>query len=176
VKIKSFPIVMLILVCAMIANGQRKQSVKPTQKDQATAEVTRLRDEYIKATKEYKASLQKLLALYQTSELKAEQRVTQSQELYRDGLISQPQLEASERAVAVEKEKVSGVEQQIASADTQIAETLIEISKPETKAKLAREYRQASARQPTCRNWTLTASRRETKYSTTVVVKVVCQR
>lgn len=176
-KIKSLSVVSLILICTVIVNGQRKQSVKATPKvtAQPASELTQLRESYIKTTKEYKASLQRLLVLYQASAAKAEQRVVQSQELYRDGLLSEPQVEASKRAVTVEKEKVRGVEQQIAAADTQIAETLIEIDKPETKAELARRYRRASARQPSCRNWTLTASRHERGGSVTFAFKLVCK-
>ncbi len=120
--------------------AQRKRQVKPAPKTTAPPvdELTQLRDSWIKATKEYKASLQKLLALYEGSEHKAEQRLAQSKDLYKDGLLSKRQVEESERAVGVEKEKVSGVEQQIASADTQIAETLIEIEGDKQIAKIGR--------------------------------------
>ncbi len=121
-------------------HAQRKRPVKPAPKApaQPANELTQLRDSYIKTTKEYKASLQRLLALYEGSEHKAEQRVAQSKDLYQDGLLSRKQLEESERALTVEKEKVSGVEQQIASADTQIAQTLIEIEGDKQIAKLGR--------------------------------------
>ncbi len=81
------------------------------------AEVVRLRDEYIEATKEYKASLQKLLTLYQDSVLKAEERVNQSQKLFSENLLSKGELERSEKALADIKQKVIGVEQQITNAD-----------------------------------------------------------
>jgi hypothetical protein len=121
-------------------HAQRKRPAKPAPKAQAPPrdELTQLRDSYIKTTKEYKASLQKLLALYEASEHKAEQRLAQSKDLYQDGLLSKKQVEESERALTVEKGKVSGVEQQIASADTQIAETLIEIEGDKQIAKLGR--------------------------------------
>ncbi len=175
-KIKSF-ILLLTLVCAMIVSGQRKQSVTRTESGEAqeTTELAKLRDSYIKTTKEYKASLQRLLALYEASEHKAEQRLAQSKDLYKDALLTKMQLDESERALTVEKEKVSRVEQQIATADTQIAQTLIEISRPETTAKLARDFRRASARQPSCRNWTLTASRHQRGRTVTVVFKLVCE-
>jgi len=120
--------------------AQRKQPTKPAPKAPAQPpnELTRLRDSYIKTTKEYKASLQKLLALYEASEAKAEQRLTQSKDLFNDGLLSRKELEESERAVTVEQEKVSGVKQQIASADTQIAQTLLEIEGNKQIAKLGR--------------------------------------
>ena len=102
VKIKSFVGIPFILVCALIVSGQRQQSIKPTPKEQARAmaEVVRLRDEYIEATKEYKASLQKLLTLYQDSVLKAEERVNQSQKLFSENLLSKGELERSEKALA----------------------------------------------------------------------------
>lgn len=135
-------------VCALVAfhcqaptlAAQRKQPAKPTPKAQGqpTNELTRLRDEYIKTTKEYKASLQKLLALYEASEHKAEQHLAQSKDLYKDGLLSKRHLEEGERALTVEEEKVSSVEQQIATADTRIAETLLEIEGDKQIAKLGR--------------------------------------
>jgi hypothetical protein len=122
------------------ATAQRKRSVKPAPKPaaQPVSELTQLRDSYIKITKEYKASLQALLVLYEASARKAEQRLAQSKELYKEGLLSKKQVEESERAATVEKEKVSGVEQQIASADTQIAQTLLEIEGDKQIARLGR--------------------------------------
>jgi hypothetical protein len=136
------------LLCALVVfacqppahAAQRKRPAKPAPKTKAPPanELTQLRDSYIKTTKEYKASLQKLLALYEASARKAEQHLNQSKDLYKDGLLSKKQLDDSERALTVEKEKVSGVEQQIASADTQIAETLLEIEGDKQIAKLGR--------------------------------------
>ncbi len=124
--------------------AQRKHPVKPAPKPapkpavQPVDELSKLRDSYINATKEYKASLQKLLALYEASERKAEQRLAQSNELYNEGLLSKKQLEENENAVTVEKEKVLGVQTQIASADTQIAQTLVEIEGDKQIAKLGK--------------------------------------
>lgn len=120
--------------------AQRKRPTKPAPKApaQPANELTKLRDSYIKTTKEYKASLEKLLALYEASARKAEQRLAQSKELYNDGLVSRKQLAENERTAAVEQEKVSGVKQQIASADTQIAQTLLEIEGEKQIAKLGR--------------------------------------
>ena len=119
---------------------QRKRPAKPAPKPAAPPvdELSKLRDSYINATKDYKASLQKLLALYEASERKAEQRLAQSNELYKDGLISKKQVEENESAVTVEKEKVLGVQTQIASADSQIAETLVEIEAEKQIAKLGK--------------------------------------
>ena len=120
--------------------AQGKRQAKKTQKPQAKppTELDKLRDEYIKTTKELKASLERLLALYETGESKAEARYAQSQKLFEAGLISKNQLAESELAITAEKNKVAGVKQQIAGADTQIAQTLIEIAGDKQIAKLGR--------------------------------------
>ena len=98
------------------AVAKQRKPAKKTQKpkQQPPTELDKLRDEYIKTTKELKASLEKLLTLYETSQSKAEARYAQSQKLFKDGLISKNQLEENERAITTEKNKVAGVKQQIA--------------------------------------------------------------
>lgn len=120
--------------------AQRKRPANRTQKPkpQPPTELDKLRNEYINTTKELKASLEKLLALYEANANKAEARYSQSQKLFEAGLISKNQLEESERAITTEKNKVTGVQQQIASADTTIAQTLIEIEGDKQIAKLGR--------------------------------------
>jgi hypothetical protein len=123
--------------CALLVFGfhltsavaQRKRPVKPKPniQTQPADELKKLSDQYLNITKEYKASLEKLLGLYQASEQKAAARLAQSQELFTAGLVSKRQLEESEHAVAVEKGKIAEVKQQIANADTQIAQALIEV-------------------------------------------------
>jgi len=119
--------------------GRKKPAAKPesvqTQNDK---ELTQLRDSYIKATKDYKASLEKLLALYQASAHKAEDRVSQSKKLFADGLISQREVDQTERVLADAKLKVTETQTQIAGADTQIAQVLIEIEGDKQIAKLGR--------------------------------------
>jgi hypothetical protein len=129
-----------LMFCASGAYSQKK---KPAAKPKAVtaqpaSELSKLRDEYIKATKDYQASLKRLLTLYQESARKAEERVAQSQKLLADGLISKVELGKSESALADANLKVSGVQQQIATADTDIAQTLIEIEGEKEIAKLGR--------------------------------------
>ena len=129
-------VMLVISVSGSFAQKKRPARQAKTTSAQSTGDLARLRDEYIKATKDYKASLQKLLTLYQGSVRKAEERVNQSQKLLADGLISQRELEKSKQALADAKLKVSGTEQQIAGADTQIAQTLLEIEGEKEIAKL----------------------------------------
>jgi hypothetical protein len=121
------------------SGSQKKSAAKKPPVAETPAPETnlaKLRDEYIKATKDYKASLQKLLGMYQDSVTKAEQRHEQLQKLLADGLISKSELEQSETSLTEAKIKVTGVEQQIAGADNQIANALIEIEGDKQLAKL----------------------------------------
>ena len=132
--------VVTLVVLTMIATAvypQKKSALpaKPTP-TQAASELSKLRDEYVKATNDYKASLQKLLALYQEGVKKAEARRDKSQSLFAQGLISKRELDDAERTVTDANLKVSGVQQQIGSADTQIAQTLVEVEGEKQLAKL----------------------------------------
>ena len=135
-----FVLLMVLGSCSQELVAQRKpgRAAKPkttkTKTGPAT-ELARLREDFVKATNEYKASLQKLRASYEKNVGPAENRLKQSQELFAQGLLSKKDVEASERAVAEANEKVNEVNQRLASADTQIAQTLLEA---ETEMKLAK--------------------------------------
>lgn len=133
-------VAMALLVACANCLAQKKPTARPRTNAQVkpATELNKLRDDYIKTTKEYEASLERLLALYEASLKKAEARHAQSEQLFKDGLISRAQLEDSESAITAEKNKVSGVKQQIAGADTTIAQTLIEIEGDKQIAKLGR--------------------------------------
>ena len=137
-EMKALLLTLVLLISAADSFAQKKKPARQTKTApaQSTNDLTKLRDEYIKATKDYKASLQKLLTLYQDSVRKAEERVNQSQKLLAEGLISKRELERSEQTLADAKLKVRGTEQQIAGADTQIAQTLLEIEGEKQMAKL----------------------------------------
>lgn len=89
-------------------------------------ELVRLREEFIKATNEYKASLEKLRASYEKGVPKAEAELTKSRELFAAGLISKKTLEAAEAEVAKAIDRIAEVDRRMATADTQIADTLLE--------------------------------------------------
>jgi hypothetical protein len=161
--------ILVILILALLTSAQSKPQKRATE----SPELTALRNEFIQATKEYKVSLEKLLASYQKSVATAQGELEYTRSLYASGLISIKSVEAGERAVAAEQDKVKEVQRRMASADDQIAETLAHADE------IAQEYRKAvtkraSTRQRPCPSWTLTAYRRETKRSMTVGYKFVC--
>jgi len=95
---------------------QKKPAAKPPiPPAQAGNELSKLRDEYIKATKEYKASLERLWFFTRRARAKPSQRAVQSQKLLADGLISKREVEKSDSALAEVNLKVSGAKQQIAT-------------------------------------------------------------
>jgi hypothetical protein len=133
--------VMLILGSTP-ALGQKKATAtraRPAKSKPAQAkpvdELTRLRDEFIKATNAYKASLEKLVASYEKNVAKAETRLSQTRELFAQGLVSKNDLEASERSLAEANDKVTQTKQRMNGADAQIADTLLEAEAEKTLAK-----------------------------------------
>ena len=133
-------LVLCAIVLALFVNveAQKKRpAVQPkTHQTPATSEMDKLRKQYIDTTKQYKASLEKLLPLYQAGLRKAEDRFTKSKELFRQGLISKTELDDSEQAVTIAQAKVAEVQQQTVSANTQIAQTLVEIEGEKQLARL----------------------------------------
>ena len=135
-KLLSWMIAIGILCAGPVFAQKRSTHPKKSSKPPKQTELEQLRDRYVATTKEYKASLQKLLALYQGSLEKAEQHHENSQKLFEQGLLSKRDLEDAERVVTDAKLKVSTVEQQIAGADTQIAQALVEVETDKQMAKL----------------------------------------
>jgi Outer membrane efflux protein len=129
----------LVSVCLLLPGtviAQKKPQTKKQAQTPPISEMEKLRRQYIDTTKEYKASLEKLLALYKASVKKAEERREKSDVLFKDGLISRTELEQAQLALTAEQLKVSGVEQQLKDADTQIAQALLEVETEKQAAKL----------------------------------------
>ncbi len=77
---------------------------------------------FIKATEDYKAGLNSLLASYQANVEQLTQQAGKLKELYDQGIISKRDLEESQNAIAEARVKVDDTRKQIAEADLQIAE------------------------------------------------------
>lgn len=125
---------------AVLAQKQRAQSkAKPAdisaERERSAKELAKLQAEFIQATKDYKASLNQLQVSYEKDVERAESKLTQWKELFGAGLLSRTDLEKSERAVAAARDRVAEVKRRSATADTQIADTLLEA---EAEQKLAK--------------------------------------
>jgi hypothetical protein len=135
------------LLVALIAfsfdvSAQRRTRKKTAPTPQQT-ELTKLREEFVRLTNEYKASLGKLLPFYENNVKKAEAKLEQSKRLLAEGLIAKAQLEENERALAVAKEKVAETNRQMSNAEAQIAGVLVETAANEEISKNLRLARQS---------------------------------
>ena len=135
-------LLLLALVTAFAcANAQSKKTrraaapQRQSESAKAAEQLAKTREKFIEATKEVKASLEPLLAIHEANARKAAEHVTTIKDLYAQGLVSRQQLEESEQAVVEAKAKAAAVRQQMATADAQIANTLVEIEAEEQIAK-----------------------------------------
>ena len=126
--------------------GQKKNQKKPASKAAPVDELSKLRDDYVKITNEYKASLEKLITIYQANVKKANDKLEQSKKLLEEGLISRVQVEKHEQALDAEQEKLDGARRQMTDADAQIAAILVETEAEKAIAKNLRLARQSLVR------------------------------
>ena len=136
----AFPLVcvglaLCLLLAAAPARGQKIQARDETP-SKSESEPTRLRNQLAEATREYKANLEKLIAIYETDAKQAEGRLQKMKELYAQKLITRGEMETSEDAAARARDKYVDAQAQLKGADVQLAEALIEVEAEETAPKL----------------------------------------
>ena len=134
----------MLTVLSIPAAAQRKTTKKTSPAPQN--ELARLHEEFVKATNDYKASLEKLVAIYEGNVKKAEEKLDLSKKLLAEGLIAKSQVEENERAWTAEKEKVAQIRRQMTNADEQIAGVLVEADAEQQLAKNLRLSRQTLVR------------------------------
>jgi len=135
----------VVLALCVDVPAQRKSKKKPAPAKPPT-ELTKLREEYVKATNEYKASLGKLLPYYENDVKKAEANLEKSKNLLAEGLIPKKQVEENERELAVAKQKIAETNRALTSADEQIAAVLVEAAANDEIAKNLRLAKQSLVR------------------------------
>lgn len=138
-------VLLLVSLLAIDVSAQRKSKKKPLPSE-PKSELAKLREEYVKATNDYKASLEKLVAIYEDNVKKAEAKVEVSKKLLAEGLIAKAQLEESERTLAAEQQKVLETRRQMTNADAQIAGVLVETAADDEIAKNLRFAKQSLIR------------------------------
>ncbi len=126
-------IMAFLLLTTADASVQKKTRKKPAP--EPVSELDKLREEFIQATNEYKSSLEKLLAIYEGNVTKAEEKLALSKKLLYEGLVARAQVEENERTVATAKDKVTETRRQMATADTQVADILVETAADKEIAK-----------------------------------------
>lgn len=138
-RIRIVKTLLVILALALLTSAQSK----PQKHSAESPEVAALRKEFIQATEEYKASLEKLLASYQKDVTRAQERLTQTQTFYDQGLVSIVDLDRSKRAFADATDKVEEVRKRNTDADKQIAATLADAEAAANEFKKAKVQRRS---------------------------------
>ena len=87
-----------------------------------SAELRQRAADIVTTLREYRASLEKLLAIYEANLAKAKEKRDERQELLNRGIISRREFEDTERAVTEIQAKVDGTRREIAGADHAMAE------------------------------------------------------
>jgi len=124
----------LFLVAAP-ARGQRKIQDRDETPSKTESEPTRLRIQLAESTREYKANLEKLAAIYEADAKQAEGRLQKLKELYGQKLITRGEMETSEDAAARARDKYVDAQAQLKGADVQLAEAMIEVEAEEAAPK-----------------------------------------
>jgi hypothetical protein len=136
----------LVLTTAVEAWAQKRQKraaeMPPAKQERRVDPLAESRSEFVRITKEYKASLEQLIAFYEADVDKAKGRLTKLKELYAEGLLSQRDLDASRQALVAAQDKVDEARARLKKADEQIAEALLEVQLAE---QLARDAARAAA-------------------------------
>jgi predicted nucleic acid-binding Zn-ribbon protein len=160
------PLLLILVLTVLQASPAKPQAKIPS-------ELVQLRNEFVKATNEYKQSLMRLKTFSEQDVVRVEEKLGLSRKLASENLLSQPVVEDYQAELKRAQAKLVEVNNQIANADE-------EIKRAPDDAKLASEYKEAVAqrrreRRPRCANWTLTAYRRETAKTIEVGFRFVCR-
>jgi hypothetical protein len=83
-----------------------------------------LHSEYVRATRDYRTSLEKLLVSYERSARKAALSLAESERLYSERRILKSQVDEAHSALKLERDRVTDTRNKIAAADKQIAAAL----------------------------------------------------
>ena len=122
------PVIFLIFLLISVGSGQaQKRLARPnaqsqTKPMQQVDSIKEFREDFIKASEDYKASLQQLQAMYEDNLKKLTEHSAKWKELYTDGLISRQEYETSTGDITEAQVKVDEVRKQIATAEITIAE------------------------------------------------------
>ena len=145
-KLLPFCAGLLLIVAAFSVDvcAQRKTRKKPAPAPKT--ELAKLREELVKAIKESKASLAKLVPFHERNVKTAEENLEQSRKLFAEGLIPRGKLEESERVLTEAKSQLAKTQRDIDSADAQAAGVYAETEAEREIAKNLRLARQSLVR------------------------------
>ena len=113
----------VFLLIAVQVEAQSKKSDAGRRK-QASEQLTETHKNLVTATKEYKASLEKLLPFEEANAMNAADLVEKRKGLLDQGVISKKELEDSQHALADAQSRLDQTRKQLSEADNMVAEAL----------------------------------------------------
>lgn len=116
----------VLLAASDDALAQAKKKTPRKSEPTLADRVAKAKAEVAAAANDYKASLEKLLALQENDVKTASETVERRKELLAQAIISKKELEESERALSAAQDKVANTKRQMAESDTLIADATAE--------------------------------------------------
>lgn len=127
----------LLFLALAPALGQQRTQRRDDPTSKADSGPARSRTQLAEATRDYKATLENLVAIYEADAKQAEGRLQKMRELYAQKLITRREMEASEDVAAKARDKVAEAQAQLKSADVQLAEAMVEVEAEDTAPTLS---------------------------------------
>lgn len=108
----------------VFAQAERKgvRSASKTSQEELSDKISKTKADVVKASQEYKLSLEKLFAYYESDAARADEQVEKRRKLFDLGVVSKREVEESERALNEAKAKLDLLNKQIEEADAMISE------------------------------------------------------
>lgn len=115
---------LLIVVAVPPALAQKKPAQQAGYQTTLAEKAKQSHQDLIEATESYKASLEKLIALYETDAQNQAERLGKLKTLFEQGLIARRELDTQQQAIDSLQAKISNAQNQITQADSMIVEVL----------------------------------------------------
>jgi soluble lytic murein transglycosylase-like protein len=120
----SFLLTSGVPVQAQKKSVRRANAAAQTEQNKGNDSLQEFRKAFIKSSEDYKASLQKLLALHEDEVKRLNERASKWDDLYREGLISRKEYESSGSDITAAQAKVDEDRKQLATVEITIAEAM----------------------------------------------------
>jgi len=118
------------------AQGQSRPA-QPVPPANSPNEQARLREQLTEASREYKASVEQLVTIYQAEAKKAEDRLAKMKAACDEGLVRRQDVETAAEAFKIASVKLLETQSQLKAADVAVAEALVEVNFEEAPARVS---------------------------------------
>ena len=127
-----------LCLCLTPTLASAQQNIQRSEQTASKSDSSRasLRSQLADATREYKAGLERLVAIYEADAKNAEARLQKMKELYAQKLVTLRDMQTSEETAAQARSKWLDAQVQSKRANVQLAEALVEVEAEQTAPKI----------------------------------------